>query len=151
MNLKVLIFIVLSMLAAQSARAANVGIDQAWARTTMPGQPVGAVYMVIETDVDARLVSVSSPVAARVEMHEMKMDGTVMRMREMKALELPKGQAVTLKPGGLHLMLIDLKRPIAAGEVIPLTLVVESNGKLQTLEVEAQTRAMGAAAPPARH
>jgi hypothetical protein len=152
MILKSLIFTVMSALVAQTAAAANIGIDQAWARATMPGQPVGVVYMVIETDADARLVGVSSPVAARVEMHEMKMDGGVMRMREMEGgIELPKGQAVTLKPGGLHLMLMDLKQPIAPGETIPLTLILESNGKQQTIEVRAQGRAVGGAMPHVQH
>jgi copper(I)-binding protein len=152
MILKTLMLAAMSALFAQSAGAANIGIDQAWARATMPGQPVGAVYMVIETDADARLVAVSSPVAARVEMHEMKMDGGVMRMREVEGgLELPRGQAVTLQPGGLHLMLMNLKKPIAPGETIPLTLTLESNGKLQTIEVRAQGRAVSGAMPHAHH
>jgi len=152
MKLNALIVTVIAVLAVPSAWAAKVGIDEAWARATVPGQPVGAVYMVIETDADARLVSVSSPVAERVEVHEMKMDGGVMRMREVEGgLDLPKGQAVSLQPGGLHLMLMDLKKPIAAGEVIPLTLIVESNGKQQTIEVRARARSVGGAMPPAQH
>jgi copper(I)-binding protein len=129
------------------AQAANVGIDEAWARATVPGQPVGAVYLVIETDADARLVGASSPIASRVEVHEMKMDGSIMRMREVEAVELPKGQSVALQPGGLHLMLMNLKKPIAPGEVILVTLIVESGGKRQTIEVRAQARAV---TPPPR-
>jgi len=75
----------------------------------------------------------------------MSMDGGVMRMHEVKAIDLPKGKTVSLQPGGFHIMLMNLKKPIAAGDVIPLTLVVESGGKRQTVEVKAEARAMGGA------
>ncbi len=131
-------------LASQSALAANISVTDAWARATMPGQKVSAAYLQIQSDADARLVSASSPAVPRVEVHEMKMDGDVMRMREVKAIELPKGKTVSLEPGGLHIMLMNLTKPIVAGEVIPLTLLVESGGKRQTLEVKAEARAPGA-------
>jgi len=132
-------------LAAQTAWAANISVTDAWVRATMPGQPVGGAYMQIQSDADARLVGVSSSVVPRVEVHEMKMDGDVMRMREVKAVDLPKGKTVSLEPGGFHIMLMNLKKPIAAGDVIPLTLVIESGGKQQTVEVKAEARAMGGA------
>jgi len=131
-------------LAAQAAWAANISVTGAWARATVPGQPVSGAYMQIQSDVDARLIGASSPAVPRVEVHEMKMDGGVMRMREVKAIELPKGKMVSLQPGGLHIMLMNLPKPIAAGDVVPLTLVVESDGKQQTVEVKAEARAMGA-------
>ena len=123
--------------------AANISVTDAWARATMPGQQVSGAYMQIQSDADARLVGVSSPAVARVEVHEMKMDGDVMRMRELKSINLPKGKTVSLEPGGFHLMLMKLKKPIAAGDIIPFTLVVESGGKQQTVEVKAEARAMG--------
>ena len=125
--------------------AANVSVTDVWARTTMPGQQVSGAYMKIVADADARLVSASSTAVPRVEVHEMKMDGDVMRMREVKAIDLPKGKAVSLEPGGFHIMLMNLSKPIAAGDVIPLTLVVESGGKRQTVEVKAEARAAGGA------
>ena len=128
------------------AWAANVSVTNAWVRATMPGQPVGGAYMKIQSDADARLLSASSSAVPRVEVHEMKMDGDVMRMREVKAIDLPKGKTVSLEPGGYHIMLMGLKKPIAAGEVIPLTLVVESDGKKQTVEVKAEARAMNGGA-----
>ncbi len=131
-------------LASLQAMAANVSVSDAWARATMPGQKVSGAYMQITSDADARLVGVSSPAVPRVEVHEMKMDGDVMRMREVKAVELPKGKAVALEPGGFHIMLMNLPKPIAAGETIPLTLVIESGGKRQTVEVKAEARAPGA-------
>ncbi|HSJ81235.1 MAG TPA: copper chaperone PCu(A)C [Thiobacillus sp.] len=134
------------------AWAANVSVTDAWARATMPGQKVSGAYMQIRSDADARLVSASSTAVPRVEVHEMKMDGDVMRMREVKAIDLPKGKTVSLEPGGFHIMLMNLPKPIAAGEVIPLTLVVESGGKQQTLEVKAEARApMGGAMPMHHH
>ena len=129
-------------LVAQAAWAANISVTDAWARATMPGQPVSGAYMQIRSDADAHLLSVSSSVVPRVEVHEMSMDGGVMRMREVKAIDLPKGKTVSLQPGGFHIMLMNLKKPIAAGDVIPLTLVVESGGKRQTVEVKAVARAM---------
>ena len=129
-------------LVAQAAWAANISVTDAWASATMPGQPVSGAYMQIQADADARLLGVSSSVVPRVEVHEMSMDGGVMRMREVKSIELPKGKTVSLEPGGFHIMLMNLKKPIAAGDVIPLTLVVESGGKRQTVEVKAVARAM---------
>ena len=130
-----------TVLASQSALAANISVTDAWARATMPGQPVSGAYMNIQADADARLISVSSPLIPQVEVHEMKMDGDMMRMREVKAIDLPKGKTVSLKPGGFHIMLMNLKQPIIAGEMIPLALVIESGGKRQTVEVKAEARA----------
>jgi copper(I)-binding protein len=130
--------------AALPAWAANVSVSDAWARATMPGQKVSAAYMKLTADADVRLVAASSPAVPRVEVHEMKMDGDVMRMREVKAIDLPRGKTVSLEPGGLHIMLMNLGKPIAAGEVIPLTLVIESGGTQQKIEVKAEARAPGA-------
>ena len=129
-------------LTAQAGWAANISVTGAWARATMPGQPVGGAYMQIQSDTNARLIGVSSPVVPRVEVHEMRMDGDVMRMREVKAIDLPKGKVVSLEPGGFHFMLMNLKKPIATGDVIPFTLLVESGGKRQKIEVKAEARAM---------
>jgi copper(I)-binding protein len=151
MRLNVLIFSAIAVLAGQSACAANISVTDAWARATMPGQQVSGAYMQIHSDADARLLSASSPAVPRVEVHEMKMDDGVMRMREVKAIELPKGKTVSLQPGGFHIMLINLPKPIAAGDMIPLTLVVESDGKQQTVEVKAVARAMGPTMQPSPH
>jgi len=78
---------------------------------------------------DARLTGVSSPVAAVAEVHSMTIDGGTMRMRAVEALDLPAGRPVKLAPGGYHVMLFDLKKPLVAGENVPLTLVIEETGK----------------------
>lgn len=141
MKLNALIFAAIGGLSMQAAEAANVSVTDVWARATMPGQKVSGAYMKIRSDTDARLVGASSPAVPRVEVHEMKMDGDVMRMREVKAIELPGGKTVSLEPGGFHIMLMNLSKPIAAGDVIPLKLVVESGGRQQTVEVKAEARA----------
>ena len=141
----------LASAATLPAWAANVGVTDAWARATMPGQKVSGAYMQLRSDADARLVGASSPAVPRVEVHEMKMDGDVMRMREVKAIELPKGKTVSLEPGGYHIMLMNLAKPIAAGEIIPLVLTVESGGKQQTIEVKAEARAPMGGGMPMQH
>lgn len=129
------------LLSVANLHAAEVAVTDAWARATMPGQKVSGAYFRIQSDVDAKLVGASSPAVPRVEMHEMKMDGDIMRMREVKTIELPKGRAVALEPGGYHIMLMNLPKPIAAGDVIPLSLTIEAGGKRQTVDVQAEARA----------
>jgi len=144
--MKALVTVVLLASAASlPAWAAQISVTDAWVRAAMPGQPVGGAYMQIRSDADARLIGVSSSVVPRVEVHEMTMDGDMMRMREVKAVELPKGKTVSLEPGGFHIMLMNLKKPIVVGDSIPLTLVIESDGKRQTVEVKAEARAMDGA------
>ena len=85
----------------------------------------------------------ASPLAGVVEIHEMAMDGNVMKMRAVAVLELPAGKTVELKPGGYHVMLMDLKQPLKAGETVPLTLVVEgAGGKRETVEISAPVKAL---------
>jgi len=143
MKSKLLLLTAVGVLSMQAAWAANVSVSDAWARATMPGQKVSGAYMKIQSDADARLISASSKAVPRVEVHEMKMDGDVMRMREVQSIELPKGKTVSLEPGGYHIMLMNLPKPITAGEIIPLSLVVESGGKRQTVEVKVEARASG--------
>ena len=91
-----------------------------------------------------KLVSVSSAAAGIAEIHEMTMDGSTMKMRALPSLALPAGKAVELKPGGHHLMLMDLKAPLKAGDVIAMTLVIEgANGQRETLEIKAPVKALG--------
>jgi len=128
---------------------AQVGVQGAWVRATVPQQKATGAFMLLTSAQDARLVSASSPVAAVVEIHEMKMEGDVMKMRAVPTLDLPAGKTVELKPGGYHIMLLDLKQPVAAGGTVPLTLVFEGkDGRRQPLELQAPVRALGA---PAGH
>ena len=113
--------------AAPAADAIRV-IDP-WARATVPGQKVGAVYLEIVSPREARLTGVASPVAGAAEMHSMTMDGGTMKMHAVEALDLPAGRPVKLAPGGYHVMLFDLKKPLVAGAKVPLTLVIEDASK----------------------
>ena len=109
-------------LSAGSAWAQTVKISNAWVRTTVAGQQSTGAFMALTAPAAMKLVSVSTPAAGIVEVHEMKMDGDIMRMREIPQLELPAGKTVELKPGGLHMMLMDLKQPFAKDARVPFTL-----------------------------
>ena len=97
-------------------------VKDAWVRTAMPGQKGTGAFMKIIAKEDAWLVGASTPVAGVAEVHEMKMDGDVMKMRAVPALELPAGKTVELKPGGFHVMLMDLKAALPKDSTVPLTL-----------------------------
>ncbi len=121
--------------------AAQVMVSDPWIRGTVPQQMASGAFMQLKSAKDAKLVEARSPAAGVVEIHEMKMENNVMRMRAVQALALPAGRTVELKPGGYHLMLMDLKQQMKEGEVVPVTLVVESGGKRETIEVKATVRA----------
>jgi copper(I)-binding protein len=105
-----------------SAQPAAVKVEGAWARATVQGQQGTGAFMSITASQGTRLVGVSTPVAGVAEVHEMKMDGDVMKMRAVPALDLPAGKTVQLKPGSYHLMLMDLKQPLLKDSTVPLTL-----------------------------
>jgi periplasmic copper chaperone A len=141
-----------AFLLAGSPALAQVSVSNAWARATVAGQQASGAFMLLTADRDARLVEVSTPVAGIVEIHEMSMSGNVMKMRAVDAVELPAGKSVELKPGGYHVMLMDLKQPLKAGATIPLTLLIEGkDGKRQQLAVAAAVRAIGSPAPHGSH
>ncbi|WP_312303141.1 copper chaperone PCu(A)C [Diaphorobacter nitroreducens] len=132
------------------AAHAQVTVQDAWVRATVPQQKATGAFMRLTAAQDARLVSASSPVAGVTEVHEMKLVDNVMKMRPLPALDLPAGQAVELKPGGYHIMLLDLKQPVAQGSTVPLTLVFEAkDGQRTTQELQAPVRAVSATAAPA--
>lgn len=118
-----------------SAQAA-VEVTDAWARATPPGQDVGAAYMNLKSDQKTKLVGTSSPVAGSVEIHEMSMTNGVMKMRMLKTMPLAAGKVVKLAPGGFHLMLFDLKKPLTAGETIEIELSLQdAQGKTSKQKV----------------
>jgi len=119
---------------------AQTTVKDPWARATVAQQKASGAFMQLQSAKGGKLLSASSPVAGVVEIHEMAMDGNVMKMRAVPSLDLPAGKAVDLKPGGYHVMLMDLKKPLTAGDTIPITLVVESAGQRETVEVKAAVR-----------
>jgi len=121
----------LFLLAALPALA-QVTVGEPWVRATVAAQKATGAFMTLTSVQPTKLVGVSSPAAGTVEVHEMKMENDMMRMRQMPALDLPAGQAVKLAPGGYHLMLLDLKQPLKEGDKIPLTLEFEDAKKVRS-------------------
>lgn len=142
----------LTLLLAAGLAQAQTTATELWARGTVPGQKASGAFVQLRSPDAARLVAASTPAAARVEIHEMKMVDGVMQMRQIPGLDLPAGQTVALQPGGLHLMLMDLKQPLQNGQTLPLTLTVERAGKpAETLQLQLPVRGLGAAKPAASH
>lgn len=129
---------------AHSYKLGSLEIGHPWARATPPTAPAGGGFLTITNTgtTPDRLIAVRTPVASSAQVHEMKMEGNVMRMREVDGgLAIPPGATVTLAPGGLHLMLMGLKAPFKQGEKVPVTLVFEKAG---SIDVELAVVAMGA-------
>ncbi len=117
---------------------AQVTVDRAWARTTVPQQMSSGAFMRITAQKDVRLTGVHSPLAGVVEVHEMKMDNGIMRMRPAGELPIKAGQSIELKSGGYHLMMMDLKQQLKAGEIVPLTLEFKApDGSVSTVDIKA--------------
>lgn len=134
---------------AHSYQLGSLEIGHPWARATPPTAPTGGGFLSVTNKGTApdRLISASSPAAGAVQIHEMKMEGNVMRMREFEGgLEIAPGATITLAPGNLHLMMMGLKEPFKAGEKVPVTLVFEKAGKI---DIELVVVPMGAS--PGKH
>ena len=148
MNFKPATFIIFAMVIAASLHAQTQGVDvkNAWVRTAVPGQSATGAFMTLTHKDGARLLRGSSPVAGLVEIHEMKMEGDVMKMRAApQGVELPAGKAVELAPGGYHLMLMDLKSALPKGSVVPVTLWFRD---LKGVESAVDIKLPVAASPP---
>lgn len=120
-----------ALLAAAPAWA-QVTVEKPWARATAPGAKVAGGYMLIRNAGAApdRLVSASSPAAQRVETHVHLHENGVMKMREVKGYDVPAGGSFELKPGGAHLMFMEIRKPFVEGEKVPVTLKFEKAGEL---------------------
>ena len=139
------------MVATIANAADSVKVANAWVRAPVPGQKNAAAYVELTSASPAALVAAGSSAANRAEMHTMSTEGNVMRMRSVPRIDLPAGQTVKLAPGGLHIMLLELKQPLKVGDLVPLTLSVQPVGgaagmSLTTLEIQAPVQA-----PPTRH
>jgi copper(I)-binding protein len=129
-----------------AGKIGSVVVSEPWSRATAAGSPNGAAYMTLDVDGQGadRLVAAASPIAGKVELHTHSMDDGVMRMRPVAAIEVEPGSPTVLRPGGLHVMLMGLKRPLKQGEAFPLTLRFETGGEA-TVQVLVQSP--GAAGP----
>jgi len=139
--------------AAAGGAQAQTTVQDAWVRGTVAQQKATGMFAKITSAAGGRLLSASSPVAGVVEIHEMAMEGSVMKMRAVAGLDLPAGKAVELKPGGYHVMLMDLKQQLKAGETVTVSLVVQGkDGKSETIEVKAPVKPLTtSAADPHKH
>ncbi|NML05622.1 copper chaperone PCu(A)C [Sphingomonas sp. G-3-2-10] len=132
-------------IAAQDYRLGTLTVTHAWTRQTAPSQSVGGGFLTVANGGKAadRLVAASSPVSARVELHTMSMEGGVMRMRQVTGgLDVPAGGKLELKPGGYHLMLIGLKKPLVRGTAVPVTLQFQRAGKV-TVQLKVESISYG--------
>ncbi len=132
------------------AAQAQTTVAEPWIRGTVAQQKATGMFASITSAQGGRLVAASSPVAGVVEIHEMAMEGDVMKMRALaNGLDLPAGKAVALKPGGYHVMLMDLKQQLKVGDVVPVTLVISGPGNSrETVEVKVPVKALNAAPMP---
>ena len=133
----------LSLLGLAFQVSAQTKVDDAWVRATVPSQSASGAFMTVTADTDSKLLSVASPVAKDVQIHEMSMKNDVMRMGPVKSVDLPAGKAVKLDPNGYHIMLMGLTGQLKEGESVPLTLTVENaKGEKETVEVKASVRSL---------
>lgn len=135
-----------------AAQTAAIKVEGAWARATVQGQKASGAFMSLTAKEATQLVGVSSPVAGVAEVHEMKMDGDIMRMRAAPAVDLPAGKKVDLKSGGYHVMLMDLKAPLALGSSVPVTLLFKDAKGVESkveLKVPVSATAPGGKTPAA--
>ena len=141
--------------ASGSLYAQNVDVKNAWVRASVQGQKATGAFMQLTASQPTTLVGVASPVAGVAEVHEMKMEGDVMRMRALsQGLPLPAGKPVALTPGGYHVMLMDLKATLPKDSTIPLTLTFKDAKGVESrveLKLPVATTAPGGAAAPAGH
>jgi copper(I)-binding protein len=148
MSFKFLAFVAgLVVASAALAQTDQLDVTNAWARATPGKAEAGAAYLTIQSPTADRLVSASSPVAKKAELHAMSMEGMVMKMRPLAGIDIPAGQPVTLKPGGEHIMLEGLNAPLREGQSFPLSLTFEKAG---TRTVTVAIEKPGAAGPAAQ-
>ena len=144
MILKSIIFVICLLVAgAAMAQAGQIDVKDAWARATPGKAENGAAYLTIVSPTADRLVSVSSPAAKKAGLHTMTMDGGVMKMRPLVGVDVPANEPVTLKPGGMHIMLQGLNEPLQAGKSFPLTVTFEKAGPREVDVAVEKPGAMG--------
>jgi periplasmic copper chaperone A len=141
---------VLGVALTSAAFASDIAVEQPFARASAGAVTAGAAFMTLKNSgaSDDALIAVSTPVAEHAELHIHIKDGDVMRMREVESIDVPAGSTVMLQPGGLHVMLIDLKAPLKAGEQFPLTLTFEKAG---AMTIEVPVKSIAAMAPMHDH
>ncbi|MBC8997314.1 copper chaperone PCu(A)C [Pseudomonas sp. N40(2020)] len=141
-NIKRVVF-GLSLLGLAFQASAQTTVSDAWVRATVPTQSASGAFMTVTADSDSKLLSVATPVAKDVQIHEMTMKNDVMSMGPVKSVDLPAGKTVSFDPNGYHVMLMGLTGQLKEGETVPLTLTVENaKGEKETVEVKAAVRSL---------
>jgi len=127
--------------AAHQYQLGSLLIDHPWSRATAPGMPMGVAYLSITNNGKAPdvLIAASTPAAARVEMHQTTIADGMARMRPLSEVVIAPGSTVKIEPGGIHLMLVDLKAPLAAGKQVPLDLTFRRAGRI-SVQLSVETR-----------
>lgn len=145
--------LLLMLLCAGQAQAQSVVVKDAWIRGTVQGQNATGAFMEITGKSAVRLVGVSSPIAKTAEVHHMTMENGVMKMFPVAGVDVPAGKTLKLAPGGYHVMLMNLQKPLNAGDKVPLQLVFEAAGKKrETMDLSVEVRDLkGQSAPPHKH
>ena len=135
----------LPLLILTNVASAEVVVKDAWARATVPQQRATGVFMQLQSDKEVRLIDVQSTAAGMAGVHEMQMENNVMKMREVLQLTIPAGKNIEFKPGGLHVMLMDLKSQAKEGDIIPLKLIFEAKDKKQqTVDIKVKVNGITA-------
>lgn len=130
-----------------TAASAEVTVTEPWMRATVPLQKATGVFMHLTAEQNARLVEVRTPIAEVAQVHKMVMENDIMKMRAVTGLDLPAGQKVELKPGGYHIMFLNLRQQIKEGDIVPITLVIEhKNNKHETIELKVSVQPLNGAA-----
>lgn len=129
-----ILLLIASVLVACGQQSSEVSITDAWARATAPGQEVGAAYMTLTSPVNTTLIKVASDSAGSMEIHSMTMKDGVMEMDMLESLALKAGEPYKLAPGGYHLMLFELKKPLTAGESAAITLTFKDAAEKLTTQ-----------------
>ncbi|ABA73950.1 MULTISPECIES: copper chaperone PCu(A)C [Pseudomonas] len=133
----------LSLLGLAFQVSAQTKVDDAWVRATVPNQSASGAFMTVTADSDSKLLSVASPAAKDVQIHEMTMKNDVMSMGPVKSVDLPAGKAINFDPNGYHVMLMGLSAQLKEGDSVPLTLTIENaKGEKETVEVKAPVKAL---------
>lgn len=144
--------LIVSAVLFSASASAEVTVEDAWVRATVPGQQATGAFMKLTSDKDGKLIEAKSNISKAVEIHEMAMQDDVMKMRQIPALDLPNGKQVELKPGGYHIMFIDLHNQVKENDEVELQLVVENNdGSKETIDIKALAKPLTKSAETAKH
>ena len=147
--MKQLIITVLLAITVTAWAQTTVKVEDAWVRGTVATQKATGAFMRLTPSANARLVEAKSPVAGVVEIHEMTLEKDIMKMRQIPGLDLAADRTMELKPGGYHVMLMDLKQPLKGGEQVPITLVFEDDAKKRfTQDIKASVTVLGGGNSP---